>query len=44
MEALKFSGRLDDFPLFHSVYEIIYQNMPIEDLPDMIEELDSFRF
>lgn len=43
-EALKFSGRLDDFPLFHSVYEIIYQNMPIEDLPDMIEELDSFRF
>lgn len=31
----------EEFPLFEAVYQIVYNNVPMEQLPDMIEELDS---
>ncbi|CCD26074.2 glycerol-3-phosphate dehydrogenase (NAD(+)) GPD2 NDAI_0G02970 [Naumovozyma dairenensis CBS 421] len=33
-----------EFPLFEAVYQIVYNNVPMENLPDMIEELDDFGF
>lgn len=39
-EWLESSGHLDDFPLFEAVYQIVYNNVAMENLPDMIEELD----
>lgn len=32
----------EEFPLFEAVYQIVYNNVPMKNLPDMIEELDSF--
>lgn len=29
-----------EFPLFEAVYQIVYNNVPMEKLPEMIEELD----
>jgi glycerol-3-phosphate dehydrogenase (NAD+) len=29
-----------EFPLFEAVYQIVYNNVRMEDLPEMIEELD----
>lgn len=31
-----------EFPLFEAVYQIVYNNVPMKNLPEMIEELDSF--
>lgn len=39
-EWLESSGHLDEFPLFEAVYQIVYNNVPMDKLPDMIEELD----
>lgn len=32
----------EDFPLFEAVYQIVYNNMPMEQIPDMIDELEPF--
>lgn len=39
-EWLERCNHLDDFPLFEAVYQIVYNNVPMDKLPDMIEELD----
>ncbi|QLQ80329.1 hypothetical protein HG537_0D03300 [Torulaspora globosa] len=39
-EWLESVNHLDDFPLFEAVYQIVYNNVPMDKLPDMIEELD----
>lgn len=31
----------EEFPLFEAVYKIIYENVPMKKLPEMIEELDD---
>lgn len=41
-EWLDLCEMTDEFPLFEAVYQIIYNNVPMKNLPDMIEELDSF--
>ncbi|GCE98096.1 glycerol-3-phosphate dehydrogenase [Zygosaccharomyces mellis] len=37
---LESSGHTEDFPLFEAVYQITYENVPMKELPSMIEELD----
>ncbi|KAG0667983.1 glycerol-3-phosphate dehydrogenase [Maudiozyma exigua] len=32
----------EDFPLFEAVYQIVYNNMPMEQIPEMIDELEPF--
>ena len=32
----------EEFPLFEAVYQIVYNNMPMEQIPDMIDELEPF--
>ncbi|CAI4058365.1 hypothetical protein N7582_001089 [Saccharomyces uvarum] len=39
-EWLETCGSVEDFPLFEAVYQIVYNNYPMKNLPDMIEELD----
>ncbi|CCK72482.1 glycerol-3-phosphate dehydrogenase (NAD(+)) GPD2 KNAG_0K01170 [Huiozyma naganishii CBS 8797] len=31
-----------EYPLFEAVYQIVYNGVPMKNLPDLIEELDSF--
>lgn len=42
-EWLETCDLLQEFPLFEAVYQIVYNNVPMENIPDMIDELDSFR-
>ena len=32
----------EDFPLFEAVYQIVYNGMPMEQIPEMIDELEPF--
>ena len=34
--------KVEEFPLFEAVYQIVYNNVPMDHLPDMIEELGCF--
>ncbi|CCE64290.1 hypothetical protein TPHA_0H00810 [Tetrapisispora phaffii CBS 4417] len=39
-EWLHHCNKLEEFPLFEAVYQIVYNNVPMNQLPDMIEELE----
>lgn len=39
-EWLETCDALAEYPLFEAVYQIVYNNVPMDKLPDMIEELD----
>ena len=41
-EWLETCGKTDEFPLFEGVYQVVYNHMPMNKLPKMIEELESF--
>ncbi|QLG71916.1 hypothetical protein HG535_0C02680 [Zygotorulaspora mrakii] len=41
-EWLESCNSLSEFPLFEAVYQIVYNNVPMKKLPEMIEELDTF--
>lgn len=32
---------IEEFPLFEAVYKIVYEDVPMHKLPEMIEELDD---
>jgi glycerol-3-phosphate dehydrogenase (NAD+) len=34
-------GKIDEFPLFEVTYRILYENFPIEKLPEFLEAVDS---
>ncbi|CCE66220.1 hypothetical protein TPHA_0P00620 [Tetrapisispora phaffii CBS 4417] len=38
---LKQCNKVDEFPLLNAVYEIVYNNVPMSSIPEMIEELGS---
>lgn len=42
-EWLETCNSISEFPLFEAVYQIIYNNLPMENIPDMIDELEVFR-
>ena len=42
-EWLETCNSIGEFPLFEAVYQIIYNNLPMENIPDMIDELEVFR-
>ncbi|CCC71873.1 hypothetical protein NCAS_0I02050 [Naumovozyma castellii] len=41
-EWLETCGLLTEFPLFEAVYQIVYNNLPMKKIPDMIVDLDAF--
>ncbi|CCK72535.1 glycerol-3-phosphate dehydrogenase (NAD(+)) GPD1 KNAG_0K01706 [Huiozyma naganishii CBS 8797] len=42
-EWLETCELLDEFPLFESVYQIVYNNVPMDSIPDLIDDLEEFR-
>ncbi|CCF58821.1 hypothetical protein KAFR_0F02240 [Kazachstania africana CBS 2517] len=42
-EWLETCELLDEFPLFEAVYQIVYNNVPMENIPDMIDELNTLQ-
>lgn len=42
-EWLETVNSIEEFPLFEAVYQIVYNNLPMENIPDMIDTLDVFR-
>jgi len=42
-EWLETCNSVSEFPLFEAVFQIIYNNLPMENIPDMIDELEVFR-
>lgn len=40
-EWLSACGKLDDYPLFEAIYQITFNNVSMDMLPEMIEDLDS---
>lgn len=42
-EWLETCELLHEFPLFEAVYQIVYNNVRMEMIPDLIDELDEFR-
>ncbi|CCH61624.1 hypothetical protein TBLA_0F00800 [Henningerozyma blattae CBS 6284] len=40
-EWLTTCDKVDEYPLLEAVYQIVFNNVPMEDIPEMIEELDS---
>jgi len=40
-EFLSYRNAIDDFPLFHVTYDIIYNNFPMEKLPERVERTDE---
>ncbi|CCD22818.1 glycerol-3-phosphate dehydrogenase family protein NDAI_0A06640 [Naumovozyma dairenensis CBS 421] len=41
-EWLESCDLVSEFPLFDAVYQIVYNNVPMENIPDMIDDLDAF--
>lgn len=42
-EWLETCELLHEFPLFEAVYQVVYNNVAMENIPEMIDELDEFR-
>lgn len=40
-EFLSNNGKIDEFPLFYVTYRIIYENFPIEKLPECLEKCED---
>lgn len=42
-EWLETCELIHEFPLLEAVYQIVYNNIPMDRIPEMIDELDEFR-